>query len=115
VNVPPAYLKKIITIQHTTAIGGVAGALCQFVHYTQWTDLILYPLLMTSIVLPRTIQTALLDTFGVSHGMFFKAQAGMKPPEAISVLVLSSGGKSVPVFSGDQLGPDLSLLPFGGV
>jgi hypothetical protein len=97
------------------AVGRVTGALHQFVHYTQWADLISYPLLLTSIVLPQTLQTALLDMFGASQGVFFEAQAGMKPLEAIVMLVSSSGGKSVPIFSGDQLGPDLSLLPFGGV
>jgi hypothetical protein len=39
----------------------------------------------------------------------------MDPKEAIGVLSCSTGGKALPVFSGDKQGPNLAILPFGEV
>jgi hypothetical protein len=70
---------------------------------------------MTSDLLPRTLQTALSDTYGPSAQGDFEAQEGMSPPEAVGVQTDALGTTSVPVFSGDKLGPDLALLPFNNV
>ncbi len=67
---------------------------------------------MTSNVLRWTLQTALSDMYGASQGGSFEPRAGMSPPKAIGVLMFSHGNNSVPVFSDDQLGPDLSPIPF---
>ncbi len=98
-----------------TAVGGVTIASHHFVHYTRWTDTISWPLLMTSGVLPRTLQTALSDMYGASQGTSFEPQAAMTLPKALGVLSSSSGINVLPVYSSDQLGPDLSLIPFKNV
>ncbi len=111
-DVPPFYHKKMMTCHHT-GVGGVTTAVCRFVHYTRWQGLISYPLLMMSIVLPQKLQTALSDMHGALLGGSFESQEGMNPTEAIGVVSVSSGKTFRPVFSGDILGPDLALLPFG--
>ncbi len=72
------------------------------------------PLIMTSIVLTRTLQTALLDTHGAAQGVTFETRAGMIPPDTIGFAVLASDGSRSPVYSSDSLGPDLASLPFCG-
>lgn len=67
---------------------------------------------MTSNILPRTVQTALSDTYSPSAGGYFEAREGMLPPEAVELRMDNSGTTPVPVFSGDKLGPDLGMLPF---
>jgi hypothetical protein len=66
-------------------------------------------------MLPRTLQPALSDMYGVSQGGSFEPQAGMSQPKAIRVFMSTHGNNFVPVFSGDQLGPDLSLIPFRNI
>ena len=70
---------------------------------------------MTSDLLPRTLQTALSDTYGPSAGGEFEAREGMSPPEAVGVRTDASGTTSVLVFLGNKLGPDLALLSFNNV
>ena len=113
-DLPACYHKKMITCHHT-AVGGVTTAICRFVHYTRWQQVLSCPSLITSDLLPRTLQTALSDTVGPSAGGDFEAREGMSPPEAVGVRTNASGMTSVPVFSGDKLGPDLALLPFNDV
>ncbi len=60
-GIPASYQKKMITVCHRS-VGGVTSASWRFVHYTRWTGLILYPSIMMSISLPRSLQTALSDT-----------------------------------------------------
>ena len=62
-DLPPFYHKRMITCRHA-AVGGVTSAIRQFVHYTWWEQVLSCPSLMTSNVLPRTLQTALSDTYG---------------------------------------------------
>ncbi len=112
-DLPMSYNKRIITIRHN-AVGGVTGASCRFVHYTRWTDIISYPSIMTSIVLTRTLQTALSDMHGVAQGVTFETRAGMNPPDAIGFAVLASDGSRSPVYLSNSLGPDLASLPFCG-
>ncbi len=99
-----------MTVAHT-ANGGVSTASRRFVHYTSWLETISYPSIMTSIVLPRMLQTALSDTFGASPGAAFESRGGMTPPEAVGVLSSSSGNHPSPVYSGDRLAPDLATIP----
>jgi hypothetical protein len=108
------YHKRIITCHHT-AVGGVTSVSPHFFHYTQWHNVISYPLLMTRESLPRILQTALSDTHGTSQGASFEPQLGMNPPEAICVLSSSSRKMPLLVFPCDALGPDLSFLPFQDV
>jgi hypothetical protein len=71
-----------------------------------------YPLLMTSDNLSLVLQTALSDTVGGAKGVTFKLQEGLDPPKAIGVISSSpSQGRPSPVFSGEVVGPDLSILP----
>ena len=90
----------MLTVQHTV-VGGVTIASHRFVHYTRWTDTILWPLLMARDVLPWMLQMALSDTFGASHGAFFEPRAAMTPPGALGVLSSSSGNSHLPVYSSD--------------
>lgn len=110
-GLPISYKKRIITIRHD-AVRGVTGAFRRFVHYTRWTGIISYPSIMTSNVLPRTLQTALSDTYGAAQGVTFEARAGMNPPDVISIAVLVSDGSRSPVYSSDSMGPDLASLTF---
>jgi hypothetical protein len=112
-DVLPIYKKRLVTVPHT-AVGGVTVASRRFAHYMRWTDAI-WSLLMTSYVLPWTLQTALADTYGASQGASFEPQAAVIPPEARGVLSSSTGHALLPVYSSNQLGPDLSLIPFKDV
>jgi hypothetical protein len=89
IGVPAFYTKRMLTCCHT-AVGGVTSASRRFVHYTRWPDVESYPLLMTSDTLPRTLQTALADTYGASPGGAFELREGMIPPEAIGMLASST-------------------------
>ncbi len=109
-GLPPFYHKKMITVCHN-AIGGVTSASWRFIHYTRWSDTISYPSLMMSDNLPRTLQTALLDTFGAARGAIFESQTGLDPSLEIGFLSSSSKGCRIPVFLGDAVGPDLSIIP----
>ncbi len=66
---------------------------------------------MTSISLPRSLQTALSDTYGAAKGATLEVRSGINPPEAIGILSSSTGDIIVPVFSGDSVAPDLSSIP----
>jgi hypothetical protein len=70
-DVPLIYHKRMMTCHHT-AIGGVTPAVCRFVHFTWWRDVISYSPLMTSNFLPPTLQTALLDMYGALQGGYFE-------------------------------------------
>ena len=75
--------------------------------------MISWPLLMTRDVLPWTLQTALSDTLGASQqGVSFEPRAAMTPPGVLCVLSSSSGNGHLPVYSSDELGPNLSTVPF---
>jgi hypothetical protein len=50
-GVPAFYQKKMITVRHEK-VREVTSASWQFVHYTQWTGILSYPLIITSISLP---------------------------------------------------------------
>ena len=54
--------------------------------YPPASTVISYPSLMTSSVLPPTLQTAFLDTSGASQGVIFEAREGMNPPMAIRII-----------------------------
>ncbi len=108
------YYKRMMTCHHT-AVGGVTTTVCRFVHYRRWNHVQSCPLLMASDLLPRTLQTTLLDTYGPLGGGSFEAHKGMIPTESVGVFVNPLGTTSVPVFSGDMLGPDLALLPFENI
>jgi hypothetical protein len=58
---------------------------------------------------------ALSDTNGAVRGATFEAQLGINPPEAIEILSSSVGHNAVPIFSGDEVAPDLSRIPFKDV
>jgi hypothetical protein len=108
---PLFYHKKLITVHHN-AIGGVTSASWRFIHYTRWPDTISYPLLMTSDNLPWTLQTALSDTFGAARGATFESRMGLDPSMGIGFLSSSSKGRRIPVFLGDAVGPDMSIIPY---
>lgn len=61
--------------------------------------------------MPRNLQTALSDTYGAAPGRTFETRVGLDFPEAIGLLTSVDRGSSAPVFSGDRLGPDLTLIP----
>jgi hypothetical protein len=113
-DVLPIYMKRLVTVPHT-AVGGVTVASRRFAHYMRWTDAILWPSLMTSYVLPQTLQTALADTYGASQGASFEPRAAMILPEVRGVLSSSTGHALLPVYSSNQLGLDLPLIPFKDV
>jgi hypothetical protein len=108
---PLFYHKKMITVHHNT-IGGVTTASWRFIHYTRWPDTISYPSLMTGDNLPWTLQTALSDTFGVPRGATFESQMGLDPSMGIGFLSSSSKGRRIPVFLGEAVGTDLSIIPY---
>jgi hypothetical protein len=89
-GIPTSYQKKMMTVCHQS-VGGVTSTVWCFIHYTRWTGLISYPSIMTSITLPRTLQTALSDTFGLARGATLDARSGIQPPEAIGILSSSTG------------------------
>jgi hypothetical protein len=62
------YRKKTFTVHHH-AIKGVTAASWRFVHYTRWTNALLYPSLMTSDNLSCVLQTALSDMVGGARGV----------------------------------------------
>ncbi len=66
-GLPPFYQKKMITLCHAN-VGWVTSATWRFVHYTRWIGSILYPSIMTSISIPRSLQMALSDTNGAARG-----------------------------------------------
>jgi hypothetical protein len=101
----------MITVHHN-AIGGVTSASRRFIHYTRWPDTISYPLLMMGDNLPRTLQTALSNTFGAPRGATFESRMGLDPSMEISFLSSSSEGCRIPVFSGDAIGPDFSIISY---
>ena len=108
-EIPSFYHKKMITLRHQ-AVGGVSSSSWRFTHYTRWLDILSYPSLMTSITLPRFLQTALSDTNGGARGVTFEPRQGVNPPLAIGVLSSSLAEKPTFVFSGDGTGPDLYAL-----
>ena len=107
----PFYHKKMITVHHN-AIGGVTSASWRFIHYTRWPDTISYPSLMTSDNLPWTLKTALSDMFGAARGATFELRMGLDPSMGIGFLSSSSEGCHIPVFLGDAVGLDVSIIPY---
>ena len=83
-DLPPFYHKRMITCHHA-AVGGVTSAVRRFVHYTRWEQVLSWPSLMMSNILPRTLQTALSNTYSPSAGGYFEAREGMLPPEAVGL------------------------------
>jgi hypothetical protein len=81
-GLPCFYRKKTVTVHHH-AIGGVTSASWRFVHYTRWTDALLYPLLMTSDNLSHILQMALSDTVGGANGVTFKLREGWTLPRPL--------------------------------
>jgi hypothetical protein len=105
------YQKKMLTFHHP-AMGGVTLATWQFIHYSQWIDVMPSPVLMTGHALPWTLQTALSDVVGASKGCNFEQCQGVQHPKAIRIVTSLRTGHSSPLFCGDALGPSLHMHPF---
>jgi hypothetical protein len=54
---------------------------------------------------------ALSDMLGASRGETFESQVSLHPSMGIGFLSSSSKGRHIPAFSGDAVGPDLSIIP----